>query len=166
MTRPQKFTKVAREHFLAVLRDTASPSRAAEAVGISRVWAYATREKDLQFRADWDAAVDLALDRLVEEGFRRAVDGIDEPVVQGGHIVCRRDPETGEEHPVSIRRYSDRLLECMIKWRYPDKMAERLRADVKIEGLGLAPEALLKMSGAERRALIALLTKYRDAGNG
>lgn len=163
MSRPPKFTKAARDHFLEVLRATASPTRAAAAAGVSRTCAYLARDRDLEFRVAWDAAVELAMDRLVEESFRRAVDGVEEPVVQGGHVVAVRDPSTGEERPLSVTRYSDRLLEIMLKWRYPEKFAERMRADVKVEGLGLAPEALLAMTPVERQALIALLTKYRDA---
>lgn len=166
MTRPPKFTKAAREHFLEVLRSTASPTRAAAAVGVSRTCAYLARDKDLEFRVAWDNAVELAMDRLLEESYRRAVDGVEEPVISGGRVVSVRDPETGEERPFSVTRHSDRLMEILLKFRYPDRLAERLRADVKIDGLGLAPEALLKMSATERRALIALLTKYRYAGNG
>jgi hypothetical protein len=45
-------------------------------------------------------------------------------------------------------------------------MADRLRADVKVEGLGLAPAALLRMTPDERRTLISLLTKYREVTSG
>jgi hypothetical protein len=65
-----------------------------------------------------------------------------------------------------VTRYSDRLMEVLLKFRYPEQMADRLRADVKVDGLGLAPEALLRMSPSERRTLVALLTKYRDASDG
>jgi hypothetical protein len=164
--RREKFDRRAREHFLAVLGETASPTRAAAAVGVSRTWAYAAREKDLEFRVAWDQAVDLAMERLLEESYRRAVDGVEEPVVQGGRVVSVLDPGTGEERPFSVTRYSDRLMEVLLKFRYPDQMADRLRADVKVDGLGLAPEALLRMSPSERRTLIALLTKYRDASGG
>jgi hypothetical protein len=94
------------------------------------------------------------------------VDGVEEPVVQGGRVVWMRDPDTAEDRPFSVTRYSDRLMEVMLKFRYPEKMADRLRADVKVDGLGLAPEALLRMSPGERRTLIELLTKYRNAGDG
>ena len=164
--RGEKFDRRAREHFVAVLGQTASPTRAAAAVGISRTWAYAARERDLEFRVAWDKAVELAMERLLEESYRRAVDGVEEPVVQGGKVVWVRDPDSGEERPFSVTRYSDRLMEVLLKFRYPDQMADRLRADVKVDGLGLAPEALLRMTADERRTLIALLTKYRDASDG
>jgi hypothetical protein len=47
--RREKFDRRAREHFLGVLGETASPTRAAAAVGVSRTWAYAARDKDLAF---------------------------------------------------------------------------------------------------------------------
>lgn len=87
-------------------------------------------------------------------------------MVPGGKVVWVRDPETGEDRPFSVTRYSDRLMEVMLKFRYPEKMADRLRADVRVDGLGLAPEALLRMTQDERRALISLLTKYRHASDG
>lgn len=65
-----------------------------------------------------------------------------------------------------MTRYSDRLMEVLLKFRYPDQMADRLRADVRVDGLGLAPEALLRMTPVERRTLITLLTKYRGASDG
>jgi hypothetical protein len=164
--RREKFDRSAREHFLAVLGQTASPTRAAAAVGVSRTWAYAARERDFEFKIAWDEAVDLAMERLLEESYRRAVDGVEEPVVQGGRVVSVRDPETGEERPFSVIRYSDRLMEVLLKFRYPDQMADRLRADVRVDGLGLAPEALLRMTPSERRTLIALLTKYRTRAVG
>jgi hypothetical protein len=155
-----------REFAAAVLGETASPTRAAAAVGVSRTWAYAARDKHLDFRVAWDKAVELAMERLLEESYRRAVDGVEEPVVQGGRVVSVRDPDSGEERPFSVTRYSDRLMEVLLKFRYPDQMADRLRADVKVDGLGLSPEALLRMTPGERRTLIALLTKYRDASDG
>jgi hypothetical protein len=106
------------------------------------------------------------MERLLEESYRRAVDGVGEPVVQGGRVVSVCDPDTGEERPFSVTRYSDRLMEVLLKFRYPDQMADRLRADVKVDGLGLAPEALLRMTASERRTLIELLTKYRNASDG
>src|SRR5712691_9209903 len=140
MSRPPKFTKAKRDAFLAVLCDTASPTRAAAAAGVSRTCAYMARDRDLEFKIAWNDAVEMALDRLLEEGYRRAVDGFEEPAVSGGRVVVIRDPDTGDERPLSVTRYSDRLLEVLLKFRYPDRLAERLRADVKVDGLGLAPE--------------------------
>ena len=68
------------------------------------------------------------------------------------------DPETGDERPLTVRKYSDRLMEVLLKWRYGDQMADRLR--VKVDSTGLDAEALLRMSADERKALTGLLSKY------
>jgi hypothetical protein len=48
------------------------------------------------------------MERPLEESYRWAVDGVEEPAVQGGKVVSVRDPDTGEERPFSMTRYSDR----------------------------------------------------------
>ena len=63
---------------------------------------------NLEFRVAWDKAVELAMERLLEESYRRAVDGVEEPVVQGGKVVWVRDPDTGEERRVQ------RQLSCPV----------------------------------------------------
>ncbi|CAN7650079.1 hypothetical protein LJR039_005020 [Pseudorhodoferax sp. LjRoot39] len=158
---PRKFTPAIQTLFLKVLEETASPKKAAEVVGVSRELAYTYREKDLEFRRRWDAAIQVALDGLLEEGFRRAVVGVQEPVVYQGQVSTKVDA-SGQEHAVTIRKYSDRLLEVMLKWRYP-QMADKL--SVKVEDTGLSAESLMKMSSEDRQALTALLGKYEPPRN-
>lgn len=162
----QKFNDKARDLFLEVLAETASPKRAAEAVGVSRTLAYEYRKQDDEFRARWDAAVEVAMERLLEESFRRAVEGVEEPVVHGGRLATRT-ADDGDEVPLTVRRYSDRLLEVLLKFRYPDAMADRLRADVSVGGsLGIDAPALLRMSPEERASLKSILTKYAGGSDG
>ena len=54
-----------------------------------------------------------AIDRLQREGHRRATLGVDEPVYQGGKRVG------------FIRRYSDRLLEVLLRGLRPEVFRER-----------------------------------------
>src|SRR6218665_3204466 len=98
---PRKFTPAIQTLFLKVLEETASPKKAAEVVGVSRELAYTYREKDLEFRRRWDAAIQVALDCLLEEGFRRAVVGVQEPVVYQGQVSTKVDA-SGQEHAVTI----------------------------------------------------------------
>jgi len=53
----------------------------------------------------------------------------------------------------------DALLKTIIEQRSPLQMVR----DLSPQMLAMAPEALLRMSAADRQSLIALLTKYRDA---
>lgn len=150
------FTPERRALFLQVLADTCSPKQACAVVGIARSSAYHHREKDLEFAAQWDAAVAEALDAVLEESYRRAVVGVNEPVVYQGDISKDADGK-----PVTVTKYSDRLLELLMKWRYPEQMADRLR--VRSDGSGLDSRALLAMSPEERTQLVALLSKYAEA---
>lgn len=155
---PNTFTPERREVFFLVLEDTCSPKQAAAAAGISKQAAYYHRANDPEFRARWDKAVDVALDSILEEAYRRGALGYEEAVVHGGRVATVVDRTTGEERPLTVRKHSDRLLEVLLKFRYGDQMADRLK--VKVDSIGMDPEALLRMPSEERAQLTALLAKY------
>ena len=155
----KKFTPEVQEVFLQVLEDTASPKQAAQGCGISRRLAFEYKQNDLEFRRRWEQAIDVAMDALLDEAYRRACIGVEEPVIYQGQLATTRDPQTGEDRPLTVRKHSDRLLEVMLKFRYGDQLADRLR--VKVEDTGLDADALLQMPGEERAQLVALLGKYQ-----
>lgn len=102
-----------REPFLAALREVPVVSRAAAACGIERRTAYVHREKDPEFAAAWDDAMEAGVDRAEQEAFRRAVEGTDKGVWHMGNLV-------GTE-----RVYSDALLGLVLKARRKQVYAER-----------------------------------------
>lgn len=157
---PNSFTPERREVFFQVLEDTCSPKQAAAAAGISRNTAFYHKANDHEFRSRWDKAVEVALDALLDEAYRRVALGYDEPVIHQGRVATVADPETGEERPLTVRKHSDRLLEVLLKFRYGDQMADRLK--VKVEDTGLDADALLRMPSEERKALTELLAKYKS----
>jgi len=154
----KKFTPEVQELFLQILEDTASPKQAAQVCGISRRLAFEYKTKDLEFRRRWEQAIDVAMDALLDEAYRRACIGVEEPVIYQGQLAMTRDAETGEDRPLTVRKHSDRLLEVMLKFRYGDQLADRLR--VRVEDTGLSADALLRMPADERAQLVALLSKY------
>ncbi len=156
---PNIFTPERREVFFQVLEDTCSPKQAAAAAGISRQTAFYHKANDIEFRSRWEKAIETALDAIIEEAYRRGALGYDEPVIWQGKLATQADPVTGEERPLTVRRHSDRLLEVLLKFRYGDQLADRLR--VKVEDTGLDADALLKMPSEERAQLVALLAKYQ-----
>ena len=157
----KKFTPEVQEVFLQVLEDTASPKQAAQVCGISRRLAFEYKQKDLEFRHRWEQAIQVAMDALLEEAYRRACIGVDEPVIYQGQLAMTKDAQTGEERPLTVRKHSDRLLEVMLKFQCGDQLADRLR--VKVEDTGLSSDALLSMPADERAQLVALLSKYNTA---
>lgn len=102
------------EAFLAALCDGLSVTAACAQAGIGRRSAYDWRDGDPDFKGAWDAAVEEGTDRLEDEGYRRARDGTNKPVYQGGKRV-------GE-----VREYSDTLMIFFLKGRRPEKFKERV----------------------------------------
>lgn len=115
-----KFTDRARTQFLKVLARTCNVTHAAWSVGISRSRVYDIRKEDAEFAAAWDEAEETAVDSLEGEARRRALEGIDEPVVYQGTIST---DEKGQ--PVTVKRYSDTLLMFLLKAHRPEKYRER-----------------------------------------
>jgi len=102
-----------REKFLEYLRQTCNVTKACELSRISRRSAYEWRADDESFRADWQKALEIATDLLEDEAVRRAKDGVDRPVYQGGELVGH------------VREYSDTLLIFLLKGAKPEKYRER-----------------------------------------
>jgi hypothetical protein len=75
--------------FLAALTDSGNASAAARAAGVSSTTAYALRRDDADFAAAWDQALEDATDTLEAEARRRAVQGVQEPVVYQGQLTPR-----------------------------------------------------------------------------
>ena len=99
--------------FLEALADTGNAKMAAEAVGISRDTVYTARNRSPRFREAMDKARAKAQDVLEAEAFRRAVDGVTEPVYYKGKIAG------------AVRKYSDALLIFLLKAADPAKYRER-----------------------------------------
>lgn len=115
----------ARAQFLEELALRANVSDAAKAAGISRATMYQWRAADEEFAKEWDAALDTALDAAEREAWRRAVEGVDEPVI--GRVERDRDDVI-----TYVKKYSDGLLTTILKANRPDKYRER--ADVHHSG--------------------------------
>jgi len=99
-----------------------------------------------EFHEAWDAALGIGNDYLEQEAQRRAVDGYEEPIVHKGIQAFVRDAETGNLEldangkpiPLTVRRYSDRLLEILLKARRPEKFRENMKIEAHVTGGVLA----------------------------
>jgi hypothetical protein len=109
-----------RDGFLAAFEKTGMVSRACEQIGISRQTAYVERQRNEDFAIEWADVEERTTETMEREAYRRAVEGVTEPVVSAG------------KHVTDVQSYSDRLLEFMLKARRPEKYRDRV--DIKHSG--------------------------------
>ena len=85
------------------------------------------RDRDPAFAEAWDLAMDTARAGIHAEIRRRAIEGVDRPIYQGGELV-------GTE-----KVYSDRLLEILARAHLPE-YREKIELDqtLKLDGPSLA----------------------------
>lgn len=103
--------------FIAALAGTGNVKEACAAVGVGRSTVYDRRLRDTEFAIAWVEAEDQSHDTLEREAWRRAAEGVEEPVFQGGKQVG------------AIRKYSDTLLIFLLKARRPEKYRDNHRVE-------------------------------------
>jgi hypothetical protein len=140
-----RLTRERQEWFLKALAETGIVSAAVEIAGTSRTRVYELRKRNPGFAAGWEEAEERAADALEAEAWRRAVDGVQEPLVSGGKVV--RDDDG---RPIAIRRYSDALMIALLKARRPDRFKDRAVVEHDITD-NLAD----RLEAARQRALAA-----------
>src|SRR6266478_1646160 len=140
-----KLTRECQERFLRVLAETGIVSTAVEIAGTSRTRVYELRKRNSGFAAGWEEAEERAADALEAEAWRRAVVGVQEPLVSGGKVVRDDDGQ-----PIAIRRYSDTLMLALLKARRPDRFKDRAAVEHDITD-NLAD----RLDAGRRRALAA-----------
>lgn len=106
------------------------PAEIAQALGIVPGTIREWRRQDPEFDQMCVEAESVVTDQLEREAIRRAARGVLEPVVHKGEVVMYTNPETGQEEPLMQRRYSDGLLQFLLKGRRPEVYGDR----TKVEG--------------------------------
>ncbi|ATS92219.1 TerS [Stenotrophomonas phage DLP4] len=99
------------------------------AAGVSRGAVEHWRESSEWFDTMFHIAREEAADRIEAEAFRRAVDGYDEPVIYQGMTTTVIDPVTGEEKQLVVRKFSDALMQTLLKGARPDKYRENHKVE-------------------------------------
>jgi hypothetical protein len=142
---------VKKKAFLASFAQTASVTKAAEAVEINRAMHYRWLRDDPKYAAAFERAKEQAAQGLEDEAVRRAYEGTLVPVFWKGK-------------PAGVTRsYSDGLLQFLLKGFRPEKYRER--SNLEVSGPAGSPveiksnEQLKNLSDDELSALIAITSK-------
>lgn len=100
--------------FIEALAETGSVRSACRALGVGEHHIYKLRRhpEAASFRAAWEAALDLGIQRIEDVAMERALNGVEVPVYHGGEIIGTR------------RAYNDRLLMFMLERRAPGRFGK------------------------------------------
>lgn len=109
----------AQEKFLKSFSMTANVRAACISAGIDRTLVYQWAEHNEEFSLRFKQAELDANDLIRGELFRRAVQGVEKPVVSMGKVVYTTD-EKDKPKPLMERVYSDSLLALLAKARMPE----------------------------------------------
>jgi AcrR family transcriptional regulator len=130
---------------VAAMATGATVSEAASAAGVSRVTIYRYLQSDAEFKAAFDDAEEQGTDVIEAEATRRAVHGVDEPVIYQGTPTLigydsadkpcdTKDPRCVRCEFFTIRKPSDTLAIFLLKGRRPQKFRERFELTGKDGG--------------------------------
>lgn len=105
--------------FILTLSILGNRTRAAQACGVSAMvpWMWRKQDDDGHFAKAYEKAMKIAAELHEDEMYRRASEGVIEPVFQGGKLVG------------SIRKYSDTLLIFALKGAMPDKYGDKTKVE-------------------------------------
>lgn len=156
-----------KQAFLQVLPEAVTITASAAAIGVEKTKIYRLMREDGDFLKAVEDGIFEGRWAAREEAFRRAVDGVAEPVVQGGKIVEILNPVTGKLQPLTIRRYSDLLLRDFLRAGWPEQFKTNVHAELSgPNGKPIALQAhrppeldLSQLSFQELQDLDRLMTK-------
>lgn len=158
--------------FLQALAHSGIVAEACKITGVSRNTVMSRYARDVDFAAGFDEAMDIAVDMAEKELWRRAIQGVDEPITYKGRISYETeeyiDEETGEVRerfardergrpiPLTVNKRSDALLMFLLKGRRKQVYADR----TELTGAGGEP---LQLDDAKKAARVAALMAAAQA---
>lgn len=138
--------------FLDFVASTGVISNSAGQAGLDRPSLYDYRHKFPPFKRAWERALRMSADTLEDEATRRAVQGVNEPIIYKGRqqYEINQDgtfvlDEEGSRIPLCVNRKSDLLIMFLLKGRRPirfrDNSTPMLPAGIDDDEIGESQEA-------------------------
>lgn len=169
-------------NFLKSLAEHGIVRTAANLAAVDRTTVYRRKESDEEFAKAFDDAMETAIDTLEQEARRRALHGVEEPVIyqgqptplferdaagnvvmdDGGRPKLRMNPD-GTVALLTIRKPSDAMMALMLKGRRKRVFADR----TEITGADGGPVKHADESSRAARAaqLLAVAQARKDAND-
>lgn len=129
-----------RPAFLAALAETGMYQKAAKAAGISIVTQWRERRINPAFEKDCNEALQVAGTKLMDEAFRRAIEGIPRLLFNSKTGEPFIDPRTGK--PYIEYTHSDKVLIYLLERIFPKELGEKKKVQ--------QPEDVVYLSRADR----------------
>lgn len=168
--------------FLAAYIRTASITKAARAAQVERQLHYRWLADDAEYPKQFAAAQTEAAQILEDEAIRRAHEGVLEPLVYKGRFQYKVRPkkkpdgsyveENGRKvyedygAPLAIRKYSDGLLQMLLRGFMPTKYRENSSVELSGPGGGAIPVSdprLAEFTDEELETFVNLARKLEPA---
>lgn len=111
-------TRETLDRFLELLAQGHTIVHACAESKLPRQTAYNRRDKDEYFAIEWERALEAGIQVLEQEARRRAVDGVDEPIVYQGVVTD------------TVRKFSDTLLIFLLKAKRPAVYRDNVRTEI------------------------------------
>lgn len=162
--------------FTAALREYPVMRHACEASGVSRTTAWQARKDDPEFDTACEEAMQEGIDKAEREAYRRGVHGWHEPVIHQGEMKYQHVFEAGEDGkvipkvaldengqpiPLTVNKFSDPLLQFVLKGRRRETYGDR----TELTGAGGGPVALDDTTrNARLAALLAAAQLRKELG--
>jgi hypothetical protein len=131
---PQRMSLVKKVMFLRAFAQRGIILDGCETAHVSRNLVYYWKEEDEWFDLLFQAATEEAADRLEREAYRRAYDGVDEPVIYQGLPTEVEDKDTGAKRFLTVKKYSDQLMMLLLKGNKQEKYRENVKSTVDLQG--------------------------------
>ena len=160
--------------FLKAFATCGSITKAAKAAGVDRGQHYEWLKEREGYAADFAEAANQAAQVLEDEAVRRAYEGVFEPNVwQGSFVYPEKTGKDGTVHvgkkPLGVVKYSDTLLQFLLKGLRPERYRDRVSAEVTGKDGGPIPledKRLATLTDDELTSLITLAKKLESASDG
>jgi len=144
--------------FYAMMGNVSYASKKAK---IGRVTVYQWLKKDDKFVRAMQLAGEEAVEHMEQEAFRRAMQGVKEPLYFQGDRIMEMDAG-GKMVPAYVTKYSDTLMIFLLKGHNPKKYRER--GQIELVGSGGGPIKIEDKTIKEPEEIAEILTILAESG--